>query len=92
MDVRLSTHAEQQIVERNLDREQVIAIAKNPEQVIHGEDQLPVAQSRVVIEGKQYLIRVVYRDENELRLVVTAYRTSQVRKYWREESQDENTI
>ncbi|GFP33623.1 hypothetical protein HKBW3S42_02186, partial [Candidatus Hakubella thermalkaliphila] len=40
---------------------------------------------------KEYLLRVIYEEKEELYVVVTTYRTSQIDRYWREEK-DENRI
>ena len=87
MEIQLTAHAEAQIEERGLDREQVIEVASEPGQVLYPEDQPPVAQSRLPLGGKTYLLRVVFRDVEEgVRLVLTAYRTSKVEKYWQEDA------
>jgi hypothetical protein len=85
MEVRLSTHAEQQIESRKLSRERVLEVAATPEQVIKAEGQVPVGQSRITHQDKPALMRVAFRDEGEIRLVVTAYVTTKVEKYWQEQ-------
>ena len=42
-----------------------------------------------MVKDKQYLLRVVYEEGEEVNVVVTAYLTSQVERYWKEEK-DEN--
>jgi hypothetical protein len=84
MEVRLTDHAEKQIQYRELDRQLIFEIALNPEQMIEEPDLPPIAQSRVSQDGKMYLIRVAFRDEGDIRLVITVYKTSKVSKYWRE--------
>ena len=37
-----------------------------------------------MIEGKEYLLRVVYEDREERKVVLTAYLTSQINRYWKE--------
>jgi hypothetical protein len=37
-----------------------------------------------MIEGKEYLLRVVYEDKEEQHIILTAYLTSQVNRYWKE--------
>lgn len=44
-----------------------------------------VAQKKLLIEEKEYLLRVVYEETEELYIVVTAYITSQINRYWKEE-------
>ncbi|MBZ0289603.1 MAG: DUF4258 domain-containing protein [Anaerolineae bacterium] len=84
MEVRLTGHAEMQIKYRELDRQLILQIALNPEQIIEEPDVPPIAQSRVTEDDKMYLIRIAFRDEGDIRLVITVYKTSKVSKYWRE--------
>ena len=43
-----------------------------------------VAQGKIMIEGKKYLLRVVYEESEEKHTVVTAYLTSQIGRHWKE--------
>ncbi len=85
MNVKFTDHAEMRLVQHKLDREQVIAVVLAPEQIVSLPDEPPIAQARFLIEGKQYLLRVPYRDEGDTRWVITAYSTSQVKRYWLKE-------
>ena len=38
-----------------------------------------------IIENKKYLLRVVFEKKDEVYIVVTAYFTSQINRYWKEE-------
>lgn len=82
MEIRLTRHAELQLQERNLSGAQVVAIATQPEQIIEEAGVPLIAQSRVMIDSQLYLIRVAFRDENNIRIVIAAYRTSKLEKYW----------
>jgi hypothetical protein len=44
---------------------------------------LKAYQSRCDIGGKMYLVRVIADDAQDLVVVVTAYRTTKIEKYWR---------
>ncbi len=57
----------------------------SPEQVVPEYGGLTARQSRVELEGKQYLVRVVVADRPDATVVVTVYRTSRIGKYWRSE-------
>lgn len=84
MEIRLTDHAKKQLAYRDVSQNQVIAIALSPEQIIEEPDVPPIAQSRVIEDGKTYLIRVAFRDEADVRVVITVYKTSKVKKYWQE--------
>ncbi len=61
----------------------MIAVAEAPEQLIEVEGELPIAQSRIVFQDKPALLRVAFRDDGETRVVVTAYVTTKIKKYWK---------
>jgi hypothetical protein len=90
MHIRLTRHAEGQIVARRLDRDAVIAVALHPEQVIESPAEHPVAQSRILFEGRTVLLRVAFHDNVDVRVIITAYPTTQIEKYWQKESLDED--
>ena len=54
-------------------------------QIVEGYGGRKVAHRKYVIEGKEYLLRVVYEEGEELNIVITAYLTSQIERYLREE-------
>ena len=82
--VRFTPYSEARVRGRRLSRQLVKQVAEHPEQVLEENDR-KVAQSRFVdpARGTEYMLRVVYETEGEDKLVVTAYKTSKVRKYWR---------
>ena len=82
--IRFTPYAEARVRRRKLSEQLVEQVAGHPEQLLE-EDDRKVAQSRFVdpVRGTEYLLRVVYETEGEDKLVITAYKTSKVRKYWR---------
>jgi hypothetical protein len=78
-------HALEQIAERKLSRELVEQVLAAPQQILE-EGRRRIAQSRYTDPGtgKEYLLRVLYEDRGAIKVVVTAYRTSKVAKYWRQ--------
>lgn len=60
-------------------------LLRNPEQTVALPNRRRVLQSRVALEGKMYLVRVIVAAQDEGQLVVTVYRTSKLAKYWRKE-------
>lgn len=56
-----------------------------PTQIIGGHEGWKVAQRKYIVEGKKYLLRVIYEEEKEKRVVITAYLTSQIERYLKEE-------
>ncbi len=55
----------------------------NPEQKVQEVNDITCYQSRVEINGKAYLLRVMVNETMDPAIVVTVYRTSKVSKYWR---------
>ncbi len=60
-------------------------VLRNPEQTVELPNRRRVLQSRVALEDKMYLVRVIVAAQDEGQLVVTVYRTSKLAKYWRKE-------
>ena len=91
MKIIWTRHAEdrQKEWERKLGitRQEVEDILRNPEQMVAGDKDIMVAQSR---RGNG-LLRVAFDDVEGDRKVLTLYWTSKVVKYWGEEK-NENTI
>ena len=84
--VVFSDHARWEAERRGLAEEAVFAVVVRPEQVVDVRPGREVRQSRIVLppEGKTYLVRVFVDVSEEELVVVTAYRTSKVAKYWRQ--------
>ncbi|MEW6447264.1 MAG: DUF4258 domain-containing protein [Bacillota bacterium] len=85
MRVRFTAHAAKQLVERGLSKDAVLEILVAPGQVIQQETGISVFQRRYAEEGKEYLVRVAARLEGSGWVVLTAYKTSKVQKYWRDD-------
>ncbi|MFQ5879101.1 MAG: DUF4258 domain-containing protein [Dehalococcoidia bacterium] len=83
MRVAFTSHAEVQVQFRKLDKALVEQVALHPEQVIEVKGGRRWAQSRYVRGGMQHLLRVLFEDQGEVRIIVTAYTTSRLAKYWR---------
>lgn len=82
----LSSHVLQEMARRGVSRQVVVGILAQPEQVVPGQDNRTIYQSRLDNEeGKTYLVRVVVDEQIDPPVVITVYRTSKVRKYWRTE-------
>jgi len=78
-------HAREAMARRGLSEVEVRAVADAPEQLLVVRPGRVLAQSiREVATGQQvYFVRVVIDVWPDGAEVVTAYRTSQIAKYWR---------
>ncbi len=72
-------HALDRLKERGINEELVIKVIENPDNIDPESQRRRIAQK--LINGK--LLRVVYDDEDESIVVISAYRTSKVDKYLR---------
>ncbi|MEZ4727001.1 MAG: DUF4258 domain-containing protein [Caldilineaceae bacterium] len=80
----LSAHAEQEMVRRSITSEMVHAVMTEPGQIVESHTNRLIYQSKMEIDGKLYLIRLIV-EKTEPLTVVTAYRTGKVVKYWGDE-------
>jgi len=81
LKLRFTAHAEKQLTERKLAKKLVSETVCNPEQIIaQGRDVL-IYQKVYDESGKKYLLRVFVKLSADNHVVVTAYKTSKVKKY-----------
>ena len=77
--------AQKKLKRRGIPEEWVRETIDAPMQLVEGYGGRNVAQRKLLVENKEYLLRVVYEETGEMSIVVTAYLTSQIERYWREE-------
>jgi hypothetical protein len=83
--IRMSEHARSECRRRGIAETVVLDVARAPEQQVTVRLGREVRQSRVTdpASGKLHLIRVVVDTVLDGDTIVTVYRTSKLRKYWR---------
>ncbi|MDY6863164.1 MAG: DUF4258 domain-containing protein [Thermodesulfobacteriota bacterium] len=74
---------------RGIPEEWIIETINFPAQIVEGYGERKVAHRKYLREGREYLLRVVYEEKEELNKVITAYLTSQVERYWKEERDED---
>ena len=84
-DIKIIPLAKKKIAQRKIEEKWVIDTITSPDQKIDGYGGRFVAQKRLKMEGKEKLLRVVYEEATSCLLVITAYLTSQIERYWRKE-------
>jgi len=84
--LEMTEHAHGEALRRQPSEDTVLAVARNPEQRLDARSGREIRQSRIVdpASGKLYLIRVVVEFEAAGETIVTVYRTSRIRRYWRD--------
>jgi hypothetical protein len=84
--VRWTDHALEQVTRRGLPLDLVEETLRVPDRVVpSGVEGRDVAEKKYRdASGRLYLLRVVFEHDAEGMVVVTAYRTSRLSKYWRD--------
>jgi len=88
-DVKIIPIADKKLKRRGISKKWVRETLNSPIQIVEGYGGRKVAHGKYMIEDKEYLLRVVYEDKDMQKVVITAYLTSQIERYW-EEGKDEN--
>jgi len=84
--IKLLKHLKEQAKERNIDIKLIKEILSNPEQIVPEINGLKISQKICPINNKQYLIRVIFRGKKDLIIGITVYKTSKIKKYWKNEN------
>jgi hypothetical protein len=83
-EIELIPIAKRKLERRGIPEKWITETLNSPAQIVEGYGGRRVAHKKYMIEGKEYLLRVVYEDKEEQNTVLTAYLTSQVNRYWKE--------
>ena len=82
--------ARKKLRRRGISEEQVKETINFPDQTVSGYGDRKVAHKKYLIKDKEHLLRVVYEIEGEsYEEVVTAYLTSQIQRYWKEDKDED---
>jgi len=82
MNFRFSKHAESELVLRQIPREFVEEVLRQPQQIVPERPPKKAYQSQVDFgSGRIFLLRVIVDDTVEPAIVVTLYRTKKINKY-----------
>ena len=81
MKYKISAHAAEQMIKRNIAQVIVDNILNKPEQIIDKENY-SVYQAMIDENGKSYLYRVFVNTKNNPYVVITVYKTSKTDKYY----------
>lgn len=82
MNYGFSKHVQEEAARRGIPWAVVEAVLAAPEQIVGELGTVVCYQSRMTINSKPYLVRVMVEAGKQPPLVVTVYRTSKVGKYW----------
>lgn len=81
MELTFSKHALDQITYRDISKEMVLSVVNYPDLIIQQDEGIRI-YSKLVEEGsKIYLYRVFVNYVKNPVVIITAYRTSKIKKY-----------
>jgi hypothetical protein len=81
--VKFSRHAERQLKERNISESIVTSALEKPEQILQSRKGRKIARKMFDKDGKHFLLRVIFSEENDVKKVITVYCTSRIDRYRR---------
>jgi len=81
MKIVFSEHARNQMLERNISKEEIISTIANPEKIIKQAQKKFRAVKLIKKNDEKYLIMVIYRQTNSAKKVITAFLTTKFKKY-----------
>ncbi len=85
MTFEISRHAREEMERRAIPLNIVETVLRNPQQIVDEYGNKKAFQSIMDIGiGKDYLVRVIVNDTLDPARVITVYKTSKVKKYWRQ--------
>ena len=77
--------AGRKLTRRGIKRELIENTLLDPAETVDGYGGRKVAHKKVLIDDKEYLLRVVYEETENTLTVVTTYVTSKIDRYWKGE-------
>ena len=84
MEFRISRHAQEELERRTIPPDLLDAVLQDPQQIVAEYGGKKAYQSQLDFgRGRIFLLRAIVRDDVDPPVVVTVYRTSKIRKYWR---------
>ena len=84
MEFEISNHARQEMDRRSISAETLESVLHRPDQIVEEYGDKMAYQSIMDFgTGKSYLVRVIVDNTVVPVRVVTVYKTSKIKKYWR---------
>ena len=83
-------HIYERLRKRKILLSEVVDCLEFPDQIVLGDKGRLVYQKVFVFNEKKMLLRVIAERDNESVKAITAYKTSQLKKYWKKEKENES--
>ncbi len=87
MDFKYTKHALISLQERHIEKNLVEETVSSPDQVFKRKGDKKVAQKLYKRLDRDFLLRVIYNQKENLIIVITAYWTSKINKYLEEKNE-----
>ena len=81
--VEFTKYAELQAQERKINYRDILDTLKSPGQVLFAKKGRKIVQKKLKRGGEEGLLRVIFEEKVNAKVVVTVYWTSKIEKYWR---------
>jgi hypothetical protein len=85
-EIEIIPLARKKIEKRGIPEAWVSEALQNADQVVEGHGGRSVAQQRRRIRRREKLLRVVFEDTENKYVVITAYLTSDIKRYWKDKT------
>jgi len=83
VEIKIIPLAAKKIKLRKISRDMMYKTIKQPDQIVEGYGSRIVKQKIYNVNNKKKLLRIICETKGKDTIVVTAYLTSQIKKYWR---------
>jgi len=83
LNFSISKHAVEELARRQISLEQVESLMNHPDQIVEAHGGLVCYQCLSTKNGKPGLLRAIINDASNPKNIVTIYRTSKIKKYWK---------
>jgi len=90
MRIQFSEHALERMRSRNLTTDQIKEAIKNPDQQFR--NQIGIVIHKILNENEspqKLLLRVFYKEDEDRIVIISAYKTSNIEKYWKGEMNED---
>lgn len=85
-EIEIIPLARRKIARRGIAQSWVNEAVRSPDQVVQGHGGRLVAQQRRRVRRKERLLRVVFEETRDKYMVITAYLTSDIKRYWKDKT------
>jgi hypothetical protein len=85
-DIEIIPLARRKMERRGIPESWVGEALRAADQIVEGHGGRLVAQQRRSIRRKEKLLRVVFEETEEKYVVITAYLTSDIKRYWKDKT------